>query len=58
MDRFLEKLRQTAGENKVKTNEAMAKHTTFRVGGPADYFVTPAGPKELAEIVKLCRRCV
>lgn len=55
MDRFLEKLRQTAGENKVKTNEAMAKHTTFRVGGPADYFVTPAGPKELAEILKLCR---
>ncbi|MDO4279416.1 MAG: UDP-N-acetylmuramate dehydrogenase [Lachnoclostridium edouardi] len=55
MDRFLEKLRQTAGENKVKTNEAMAKYTTFRVGGPADYFVTPAGPKELAEILKLCR---
>lgn len=55
MDRFLEKLRQTAGENKVKTNEAMAKHTTFRVGGPADYFVTPTGPKELAEILKLCR---
>ena len=29
-------------------------HTTFRIGGPADYFVVPDTEKEIAEVVKLC----
>ena len=27
--------------DRVLINEPMKKHTTFRIGGPADYFVIP-----------------
>ena len=33
----------TKQENVMK-DEPMKKHTTFRIGGPADYFVTPVLP--------------
>ena len=36
-------------------NEPMASHTTFRIGGPADYFVMPETVEELAEVLKLCK---
>lgn len=29
------------GEENVLSMEPMAKHTTFRVGGPADYYLIP-----------------
>ncbi len=35
----------------VKANEPMARHTTWRIGGPADIFVEPAGVAELARLV-------
>jgi len=37
---------------KVKTNEPLAKHTTFKVGGPADFFVTVESTEKLAELLK------
>ena len=33
----------------------MASHTTFRIGGPADYFVLPETVEELANVLKLCK---
>ena len=42
-------------ENIVKFNEPMAKHTWFRLGGPARYFVEPTDKQELLEVVKRCR---
>ena len=33
----------------------MAKHTTFRVGGPADYFVSPADSVEVKNLTELCK---
>lgn len=33
----------------------MSAHTTFRAGGPARYFVTPEGEKELAAVLAVCR---
>jgi len=38
----------------IRRDEPMAKHTTLRVGGPADVFVEPASEADLAAIVKLC----
>lgn len=38
------------GEENVLCNEPMSAHTTFRVGGPADYFVTPRSEEALAEL--------
>jgi UDP-N-acetylenolpyruvoylglucosamine reductase len=38
----------------VRRNEPMARHTTLRVGGPADVYVEPASEADLAGIVKFC----
>jgi UDP-N-acetylmuramate dehydrogenase len=34
----------------------MSKHTTFKVGGPADVYVAPADVDELVAVIKACRR--
>jgi len=39
----------------VRRNEPLAKHTTLRVGGPADVYTEPASEAELARVVKNCR---
>jgi UDP-N-acetylenolpyruvoylglucosamine reductase len=36
----------------IKCGEPMAKHTTLRVGGPADFYVEPANEADLAAILK------
>jgi UDP-N-acetylenolpyruvoylglucosamine reductase len=38
----------------VRRDELMAKHTTLRVGGPADVYVEPATEADLTGIVKFC----
>ena len=40
---------------KIQKDEPMKKHTTFRIGGPADYFVEPADASALAKGIALCR---
>ncbi len=52
---MLEKLQKLVGDAKVLINEPMASHTTFRIGGPADYFVMPETIEELADVLKLCK---
>lgn len=52
---MLEKLQKLLGEVKVLVKEPMASHTTFRIGGPADYFVMPETVEELAAVLKLCK---
>lgn len=53
--KFIEALQQIVGEENIRQMEPMSRHTTFRVGGPADVLVTPAGG-QLAEVVRLCRQ--
>ncbi len=38
----------------IRRDEPLAKHTTLRVGGPADVYVEPASEEDLAAILKLC----
>src|SRR5471030_2345869 len=38
----------------IRRDEPLAKHTTLRVGGPADVYVEPADENDLANIVKFC----
>ena len=52
---FYKKLIQITDENRVLTDEPMKKHTTFHIGGNADYFVMPNKASEVAEVVKLCK---
>ncbi|MCF2668429.1 UDP-N-acetylmuramate dehydrogenase [Faecalicatena contorta] len=43
-------------EEQVKTEEPMKNHTTFRVGGPAEFFVMPRTAEEVKKVIDLCRR--
>ncbi len=52
---MLEKLQKIVGEGKVLVNEPMSSHTTFRIGGPADYFVAPENTEALQKILKVCK---
>lgn len=36
---------------RVRIAEPMKKHTSWRIGGPADYFIEPAGREELQSLV-------
>lgn len=44
------------GEENVFVDEPMKGHTTFRIGGPADYLLVPDSPEKLSQILRLCRR--
>ena len=48
------KLLSILKEEQVKKDEPMKSHTTFRVGGPADYFVTPQTAEEVAKAIEAC----
>lgn len=43
------------GSDNVYRNEPMKKHTTFRIGGPADYYLCPHSAKEIQKVVEICR---
>ena len=38
----------------IRCGEPLAKHTTLRVGGPADVYVEPGSEEDLANVVKFC----
>ena len=40
----------------IKKNEPMSLHTSWQVGGPADYYLLPADEAELQEIVRFSNR--
>jgi len=40
----------------VKADEPMSGHTSWRVGGPADWLIEPRDSLELAEVLKVLRR--
>ena len=48
-------LQRIAGEQAVRLQEPMSAHTTFRIGGPADYFVEAVNESVLKEVLLLCK---
>ncbi|MDE6313610.1 MAG: UDP-N-acetylmuramate dehydrogenase [Lachnospiraceae bacterium] len=50
-----DQLCEAAGEECVKLNENMSSHTTFRIGGAAEYFVAPRTTEGVEGTLKLCR---
>lgn len=52
---FYDQLCGVLAPGQVKTEESMSRHTTFRTGGPADYYVEPSDAEELAAVLTLCR---
>ena len=52
-----EKLKEIVGpEGDVRLYEPLAKHTTLRVGGPAQFWVEPRSETSFAELIGFCRR--
>lgn len=49
---FIEKLRNIT--QTVAENENMKKHTSFKIGGNADYMVFPKNTEEIKNIIMLC----
>jgi len=52
---FLDELKEKIDPSWVLLNEPMKKHTTFRVGGPADVLVTP-DIKSISTVIDLCKK--
>lgn len=55
-EKLLSELSEIVGKDGVLADEPMSRHTTFRIGGPADYFVMPSRNEEILGIIRLCRR--
>lgn len=51
---FEKKIFTIIDKEKVLVDEPMKNHTTFRIGGPADYFVIPTEVEEVKAVVALC----
>lgn len=52
--KFYETLLQVLDKKQIKVDEPMKNHVTFRVGGPADFFVMPENGEELERVLKQC----
>lgn len=50
-----QKLVNALAKERVLLDEPMSKHTTFRIGGPADYFVMPSSEEELKQVIAICK---
>ena len=48
-------LRDILYEGDLKTEEPMRAHTSFKVGGPADVFITPRTDEQIIECIKVLR---
>jgi UDP-N-acetylmuramate dehydrogenase len=51
-DYILALLIRITGENNLKADEPLCMHTTFRVGGPADFFATPTSTINLISLIE------
>ncbi len=52
-----EKIKEIVGaEGDVRLYEPLAKHTTLRVGGPAQFWVEPRSEAAFAELIRMCRQ--
>lgn len=52
---FYKKLTNIIEPSRVKCDEPMNRHTTFRVGGAADYFVIPRTKEEVRDVIAQCK---
>lgn len=52
-EEFAQKMLELLGSGRMAQEEPMARHTTFRVGGPARFYLTP-GKEQLALALQAC----
>lgn len=51
-DNILDIISNIVPKENIKTKEELKKHTTFRIGGYADFFVSPGSEEEAALLIK------
>ncbi len=49
-----EKLRAVMGSGAIKLHEPLSRHTTMRIGGPAQFWVEPETEEGFADLVQYC----
>jgi len=50
---FLRKLNTVIKDGDIALNEPLSRHTTFKIGGPADVMLQPASPQEVAAAMQV-----
>ena len=55
-DILVAELRQILPQERLLVNEPMSRHTTFEIGGPADYLIFPASMEEVKRVFAVLRR--
>ncbi len=56
MDKIYNKILEKLNKEQVYANEPMSKHTSFKIGGPADIFVKPKNVDELKFIIDIAKK--
>lgn len=54
-EEFYQKLKEIVNERQIMIDEPLANHTTFQIGGPADFLLLPESAEQVASLVKLCK---
>ena len=55
MSQVLKRFQEILGAENAFTSEPMSRHTSFRVGGPADYYLLPQSQESLTAALRFCR---
>lgn len=56
MNPFQKKIREELADIILRFDEPLAKHTSFRIGGPAEMMAFPSSPEQLATILKVSEK--
>lgn len=56
MDRKLKELEKLFGPNRIRVNESMSEHTTFKIGGPAQFYVDVSTIDDLIKAANTARK--
>lgn len=52
---IFKELSEIVGEENIIENEPLSRHTSFKIGGPARYFLTPKDEEGIVRTVSVCR---
>jgi len=55
MEEIYSKMLEFLSKEQIYLNEPMSKHTSFKIGGPADIFVKPKNIDELKNIIEIAK---
>lgn len=55
MDNIYNQILKHIDKNNIYLNEPMSKHTSFKIGGPADIFVKPKNIGELKNVIMIAK---